>query len=170
MGWNFTNEPPIQLVLLYWCDVCDTCAAVHGREPLPTLDSHEVQEVRRELCQIRDKVNAILDSLDHKSGGVGSPRIKLSQPTSTSTTSQPEPTSTRSKGGTLQSHFLLYFPSLWHCLFLWHTGGVVVWSTNMWWGVFCPSWWLHFPSPRLLFCSVKEYVYSCCSKHLILPL
>ena len=76
-------------------------AAVHGREPLPTLDSHEVQEVRRELCVIRDKVNTILDSLDGKSGGTtrgargGS---TLSQPQPSSSTTQPEPTSTKMKG------------------------------------------------------------------------
>jgi protein TFG len=42
---------------------------IHGREPLPTLDAHEVQDVRRELSQIRDKVNVILDSLDGRSAG-----------------------------------------------------------------------------------------------------
>ena len=44
---------------------------VHGREPLPTLDSHEVQEVRRELSLIRDKVNILLDSLDGNAGQGG---------------------------------------------------------------------------------------------------
>ena len=38
--------------------------AVNGRQPLPTLDTHEVKEVQRELAQIRDRVNVILDSLD----------------------------------------------------------------------------------------------------------
>ena len=37
---------------------------VHGREPLPTLDSSEVQEVRKELCAIRDKVNVLIDAID----------------------------------------------------------------------------------------------------------
>ena len=37
---------------------------VHGREPLPILDASEVKEVKRELASIRDKVTAILDSLD----------------------------------------------------------------------------------------------------------
>ena len=78
-------------------------SAVHGREPLPTLDSHEVQEVRRELCVIRDKVNTILDSLDGKLGGAtrgtrgGS---TLSPPLPSSSTTQPEPTSTKTKGKT----------------------------------------------------------------------
>ena len=74
---------------------------VHGREPLPTLDSHEVEVVRRELCQIRDKVNAILDSLDGKSGdhslatavGGKSPQQAMSA------AAQLEATSTTSTGG-----------------------------------------------------------------------
>ena len=37
---------------------------VHGKEPLPTLDASEVQEVRKELCAIRDKVNALIDAID----------------------------------------------------------------------------------------------------------
>ena len=37
---------------------------VHGKEPLPTLDSSEVQEVRKELCAIRDKVNVLIDAID----------------------------------------------------------------------------------------------------------
>ena len=38
---------------------------VHGREPLPTLDASVVQEVRKELCDIRDKVNVLIDAIDH---------------------------------------------------------------------------------------------------------
>lgn len=37
---------------------------VHGKEPLPVLDASEVQEVRRELVAIRDKVNILLDAID----------------------------------------------------------------------------------------------------------
>lgn len=41
-------------------------AAVHGLEPLPILDASEVQEVRKELIAIRDKVNTLLDAIDGK--------------------------------------------------------------------------------------------------------
>ena len=37
---------------------------MHGKEPLPTLDASEVQEVRKELIAIRDKVNTLLDAID----------------------------------------------------------------------------------------------------------
>ena len=37
---------------------------VHGKEPLPTLDASEVQEMRKELVAIRDKVNTLLDAID----------------------------------------------------------------------------------------------------------
>ena len=37
--------------------------SVHGKEPLPTLDASEVQEVRRELVAIRDKVNVLLNAI-----------------------------------------------------------------------------------------------------------
>ena len=72
--------------------------SVHGREPLPTLDAHEVQEVRRELSQIRDKVNVILDSLDGRSAGEGvvTPIDKAAKPTHVST---PQPVA-KTEGGT----------------------------------------------------------------------
>ena len=37
---------------------------VHGKEPLPTLDASEVQQVRKELVLIRDKVNVLLNAID----------------------------------------------------------------------------------------------------------
>lgn len=43
--------------------------AVHGQEPLPILDASEVQEVRKELIAIRDKVNTLLDAID------GNPKV-----------------------------------------------------------------------------------------------
>ena len=46
---------------------------VHGKEPLPTLDASEVQEVRKELIAIRDKVNTLLDAID------GAPKATSSQ-------------------------------------------------------------------------------------------
>lgn len=51
------------------------------------MDAHEVQEVRRELSQIRDKVNVILDSLDGRSAGEGVATAvdKASKPTHVST-------------------------------------------------------------------------------------
>jgi hypothetical protein len=42
--------------------------AVHGKEPLPTLDASEVQKVKKELITIRDKVNMLLDAIDGKPG------------------------------------------------------------------------------------------------------
>lgn len=53
-------SPPIEpihgLLVLY--------LAVHGKEPLPALDASEVQEVRKELVAIRDKVNILLNAID----------------------------------------------------------------------------------------------------------
>lgn len=46
-------------------------AAVHGKEPLPILDASEVQEVRKELIAIRDKVNVLLDAIDGNPKGSG---------------------------------------------------------------------------------------------------
>lgn len=45
---------------------------VHGKEPLPIIDASEVQQVRKELIIIRDKVNAILNAID------GAPKSKES--------------------------------------------------------------------------------------------
>lgn len=52
------------------------CTPVHGKEPLPSLDVAEVQEVRKELVAIRDKVNTLLDALDGTPRGQG--RISVS--------------------------------------------------------------------------------------------
>lgn len=37
---------------------------INGKEPLPTLDASEVQNVKKELAAIRDKVNTLLDALE----------------------------------------------------------------------------------------------------------
>ena len=51
---------------------------VHGKQPLPTLDASEVQEVRKELVAIRDKVNTLLDALDGTPRGQGRISVSLS--------------------------------------------------------------------------------------------
>ena len=77
------------------CVCVYVCArTVNGREPLPTLDAHEVQEVRRELSQIRDKVNIILDSLDGRESARGRPP----KPTHNAPTPQPESPVTKTEG------------------------------------------------------------------------
>ena len=44
--------------------LCLTGTAVHGKEPLPIIDASEVQEVRKELVAIREKVNTLLNAID----------------------------------------------------------------------------------------------------------
>lgn len=51
-----------------------TALTVHGKEPLPLLDASEVQDVRKELIAIRDKVNTLLDAID------GKPRVAEVEP------------------------------------------------------------------------------------------
>ena len=66
--------------------------SVHGKVPLPTLDASEVQEVRKELVTIRDKVNTLLNALDgasSKSGGTTNPTPAPSTPMDTIKQSAP---------------------------------------------------------------------------------
>ena len=78
--------------------VCVLYYTVHGREPLPTLDSHEVKEVRRELSQIRDKVNVILDSLDVKTDARGSAGTTTTKPYQQNSTPKPVTNVTKNEG------------------------------------------------------------------------
>ena len=71
---------------------------VHGKEPLPTLDASEVQEVRKELCAIRDKVNVLIDAIDRvpktsssSSAAPGGGRGGASESRSVIQQSQPHP-------------------------------------------------------------------------------
>ena len=86
--------------------MCVCVCSVHGREPLPTLDAHEVQDVRRELSQIRDKVNVILDSLDGRSAGgsVGAVRHSDSKRSLRALSPHPETPVTKTEGTHVHVH------------------------------------------------------------------
>ncbi len=66
--------------------------SVHGKEPLPVLDASEVQDVRKELVSIRDKVNVLLNAIDGNPkkpvGTEGRDGSRASTGASTSNTSQ----------------------------------------------------------------------------------
>ena len=79
--------------------VCVFVCTVHGREPLPTLDAHEVQQVRCELAQIRDRINVIVDSLDVKAAREsGSRGSSGSKQRNSGSTPQPDTPVTKSEG------------------------------------------------------------------------
>lgn len=65
--WSLFNRCQLWLFQLRIC--CISSITVHGKEPLPTLDASEVQEVRKELVAIRDKVNILLNAIDGNSTG-----------------------------------------------------------------------------------------------------
>ncbi len=75
----FHNPPP-------------SSSPVHGKVPLPTLDASEVQEVRKELVDIRDKVNTLLNALD----GAASNSDSTAQPTLTTNAAKASNTSKQS--------------------------------------------------------------------------
>ena len=82
---------------------------MHGRQPLPTLDASVVQDVRKELCDIRDKVNVLIDAIDRvpkmaassssvsRVLGKGDPRV-VTETTSPTQQTQPHPGGVKTEG------------------------------------------------------------------------
>ena len=70
---SILSYPPVYYSVYY-----HILSVVHGKQPLPTLDASEVQEVRKELVAIRDKVNTLLDALDGTPRGQGRIIVSLS--------------------------------------------------------------------------------------------
>ena len=88
---------------------------MHGREPLPTLDASVVQGVRKELCDIRDKVNVLIDAIDRvpkvstsslsvsRSSGKGDVRA-VTETSSSAQETQPHPSSVKTEGMHTNTH------------------------------------------------------------------
>ena len=106
---------------------------VHGREPLPSLDAHEVQAVKKELAIIRDKVNTLLDALDVQPKGTETAPATAA-PVTTSQPTQPVGVVTASKPEGKLPHSL-HIPS--------DGGGISTGSARRQTNVFCGSYGRH---------------------------
>ena len=106
---------------------------MHGKEPLPTLDASEVQEVRKELVAIRDKVNTLLDAIDATPKSTSSKDVGVVQMQSSAKTSVDTTTKTEGMSKSTTNFFRslgLFEPILgvgWVVLFLLRTSEVGFW-------------------------------------------